>query len=344
MTSIRKTQVCPWCQRNLDISAFHRGAQTCVKCRNGAAKGVIPSLKPGDPLPAIGQLRLQEEKKETSVRKAMNPNLSPEMNRQQNWCTAYYLNHRDAIPPGEYIAVIYPIEEVKRFQTYSEASLYVCDVPNETGVLVTEHPIEEVVEMAYTAVAGRFEGNPKMAYIDVKVRKRSRNPEEEKEIVIPRVLIDTGASGCFLPERLCLASGFRTLGDPNRVNATTEQYTAAQRIDIEISVQGLPYQAVSSGYILSSETKLLGMSYLGLCQQRWRGKELVELELMGDVEMKEESQMMELNAVNAHLESRSKELAEQKVQSQKWKSLYEKMKVTYERKVGHSIGAKDLEN
>lgn len=51
--------------------------------------------------------------------------------------------------------------------------------------------------MVYLAIPGRFEGNPQIAYIDVKIIKLRDNLEDEKEVEVLRVLIDTGTSGCF---------------------------------------------------------------------------------------------------------------------------------------------------
>ena len=165
-----------------------------------------------------------------------NPHMSDELHQQMKWCTEYYKTHRENIPEGEHVAVVYPIKEIKRFKSYAEASLYISDVDNQTGVFITQHPMEIDNHVAYLAVEGRFDGNPKMAYIDIKVRKRSRRPEEVKEVEVQGVMIDTGASGCFLPESLCYLHDWPGIGNVQRINAADEQYTAAQLINVEISV------------------------------------------------------------------------------------------------------------
>lgn len=230
-----------------------------------------------------------------------NPYVSDELHRQQGWCTRYYKEHRDDIPPGGYITVIYPIQEVKHFKTYKDAIRFIRRTPKDTGVLVTEHPMEDYHEIVCLTVEGRFEGNPKMAYIDAKIRET----DESKEIELPRMLIDTGASACFLPQSFCTTNNLRTLGRPSEVNKSTQPIPAtrqvAQRVDIELSVDGLPYVDVATGYLVNSETKLLGLSFLELCQQRWRGRELVQIEFLEDVKMGEANdQSMQLDVVNAH--------------------------------------------
>ena len=57
------------------------------------------------------QQKIPLEEKITSDLK-WNPNLSPELNRQNHWCTDYHMTHRYGIPKGKYIAVVYPKEEV----------------------------------------------------------------------------------------------------------------------------------------------------------------------------------------------------------------------------------------
>ena len=78
-----------------------------------------------------------------------NRNISDELHRQQRWCTRYYKAHRAHIPHGYYAVVIHPVEEVQQFATYSEASYAVCRLPSAVGVLLTEHPIEDVFDCAY---------------------------------------------------------------------------------------------------------------------------------------------------------------------------------------------------
>lgn len=51
--------------------------------------------------------------------------------------------------------------------------------------------------MVYLAIHGRFEGDPQIAYIDVKIIKLRDNLGDEKEVEVLRVLIDTKASGYF---------------------------------------------------------------------------------------------------------------------------------------------------
>lgn len=50
-----------------------------------------------------------------------NPHVSDELHSQMKWCTRYYKTHLDDIPNGEYIAVMYPMEEAAR---------YIRNVPN----------------------------------------------------------------------------------------------------------------------------------------------------------------------------------------------------------------------
>jgi hypothetical protein len=86
---------------------------------------------------------------------------------------------------------------VGEYNTYKDALVASMRKGKEVGTLVTEHSMKNnELGIMNAVVEGRFEGNLKMAYVDAKVRP----VESEEEIEIQRMMIDTGASRCFLSD------------------------------------------------------------------------------------------------------------------------------------------------
>ena len=88
---------------------------------------------------------------------------------------------------------------------------------------------------------------------------------------------------------------------------------------------------VTTGYILNLKTCLLGMSFLKHCQQRWRRKELVQIELLDDVRMGDaEAHPIELNIAANHVEPTETQTEVSRLRAQV--SRYQEVLVTAEQK------------
>jgi hypothetical protein len=157
------TKACLHCQQTKSYQGFLKGHVVCKKCTTAFGKGKIlgksetpdplsvPDLGKGlclqtqsggrgDGTPELHLDRLNLEEENINKLKTKKEKFFEDL----GWCEEYYMKNREGIPKGEYIVVVYPKPEIKRYKTYEAALEEVNKLPAEVAALVTEHPIEDV--------------------------------------------------------------------------------------------------------------------------------------------------------------------------------------------------------
>lgn len=106
------------------------------------------------------------------------------------------------------------------------------------------------------------------------------DPNQEESVPLELELrIDIGATVCLLPQSICTSLRLKSTGLPIAINVAGVP-RLLETIDVEINIDGLPYLVPKIGYILGSETGLVGQSFLNLCQHTWTGLQRVSFKLL----------------------------------------------------------------
>ena len=199
---------------------------------------------------------------------------------QQLWCREYYQSYvqtsAEEIKEDQYVAIIYPEQQVHLFDTYESAVRGSRILAHNHGLFITQHPIQAVQELAYLSVESVSISDYKIPYIKAQIM----DPNQEESVPLELQLrIDIGATVCLLPQSLCRSLQLKSTGLPRPINVAGVP-RLLETIDVEISIDGLPYLVPKIGYILGSETGLVGQSFLCLCQHTWTGMRRVSFKLL----------------------------------------------------------------
>ena len=199
---------------------------------------------------------------------------------QQLWSREYYQRYLQTSPEeineGQYVAIIYPEQKVHLFDTYELAVRGTRILARNHGLFITQHPIQAVQEVAYLSVETVSISDYKIPYTKAQIM----DPNQEESVPLEVELrIDIGATVCLLPQSLCTSLQLKSTGLPRPINVAGVP-RVLETTDVEISIDGLPYVAPKIGYILGSETGLVGQSFLSLCQHTWTGLQRVSFKLL----------------------------------------------------------------
>lgn len=197
---------------------------------------------------------------------------------QQLWCQRLYDKYIQDSPhkikQGQYAALVYPDEKVHLFDTYELALRGTRALARNRGLLITEHRMDNFREIAYMTIeTGCSSKIP---------RVRAQIVDPNKEDVTPlnvELIMDIGATVCILPQSLCTQLQLKSVGLPIEIQ-TSGATKLLEIVDVEISLDGLPYRAPKVGYILGSESGLLGQTFLNLCQHTWTGLQKVTFKFL----------------------------------------------------------------
>lgn len=199
---------------------------------------------------------------------------------QQLWSREYYQRYvqtaDEEIKDGQYVAVIYPEQKIHLFDTYELAVRGTRILAHNRGLFITKHQIGAAQELAYLTVETVSISDYKLPYIKAQIM----DPNQEESVPLELELrIDIGATLCLLPHTLCRSLQLKSTGLPRSINvAGVPRFL--ETIDVEISIDGLVYLVPKIGYILGSETGLVGQSFLSLCQHTWTGLQKVSFRLL----------------------------------------------------------------